>query len=513
MSPTEVAARLDERFRLLTGKRRGRVERHQTLRATVEWSYQLLEEDERTVFDRLGVFAGTFDASAAIAVAGGDDVDSWAVTDTLGSLVGKSMLVTETGADGTTRYSLLETLRQFARERLDEEGHTDGRRRALAEHYARVAREIGLGLIGADHIFWLERLRDELDNLRAAVSWALELQGVAEQRLALQILASLEPTVQGDPVGLGALALQAVDAAEAAPPELRAPVLTLAAYSEWNGGRTERARVLAHAALECGVVTATVQPLAPYVGAVVFEMAAGNHARALEIADDARAVVDTVDSPYAQAACLAGIGNFTAMAGNFEQARADTGRALAIARASQNVEAIAMSLLGRMWALQRVDPPTALAAAEEYLDLYHEFGVNAGGAASALAVAGSLRARLGNASGALEHFYDAVVLARDLGVRPQLAATLDYALQPLLRAGRSDVASTFLGALTDGALAGQGGWPGVAAARAKALERCRDALGDELAVHVGRGSTMSYDELVDYSIAQLEPGSPASHGV
>ena len=70
MSPADVAAHLDERFRLLTGKRRGRLERHQTLRATVDWSYQLLDDDVRLVFDRLGVFAGTFDAAAAIAVAG-----------------------------------------------------------------------------------------------------------------------------------------------------------------------------------------------------------------------------------------------------------------------------------------------------------------------------------------------------------------------------------------------------------------------------------------------------------
>jgi hypothetical protein len=77
MSPADVASHLDERFRLLTGKRRGRVERHQTLRATVEWSYQLLDDNERAVFDRLGVFAGSFEAPAAVAVAGGDDLDTW----------------------------------------------------------------------------------------------------------------------------------------------------------------------------------------------------------------------------------------------------------------------------------------------------------------------------------------------------------------------------------------------------------------------------------------------------
>src|SRR4029450_9811370 len=88
-TPVDIAAHLDERFRLLTGKRRGRVERHQTLRATVEWSYQLLNDVERLVFERLGVFAGTFDVTAAVAVAGDDDLDSWEITEALSSLVAK----------------------------------------------------------------------------------------------------------------------------------------------------------------------------------------------------------------------------------------------------------------------------------------------------------------------------------------------------------------------------------------------------------------------------------------
>ena len=125
MSPIDVAGHLDERFRLLTGRRRGRIERHQTLRATVEWSYQLLGDDERVIFDRLGTFAGDFDAAAAIAVASGDELDSWTVTDALASLVAKSMVGTATGPDGAIRYTMLETLRQYARERLDETVGTD----------------------------------------------------------------------------------------------------------------------------------------------------------------------------------------------------------------------------------------------------------------------------------------------------------------------------------------------------------------------------------------------------
>ena len=147
MSPAEIAARLDERFRLLTGGRRTAVERHQTLRATVDWSYSLCSPTEQLVFARLGVFAGAFDASAAEAVAAGEGVEGWDVVDALASLVAKSMVVGDRAADGTTRYSMLETLRAYARERLDETDDADQWRRRHAEHYADVrgASRHGLG--------------------------------------------------------------------------------------------------------------------------------------------------------------------------------------------------------------------------------------------------------------------------------------------------------------------------------------------------------------------------------
>ena len=125
MNLSEIAGLLDERFRLLTGGHRRSVERHQTLRATVEWSYSLLGERERLVFDRLGVFAGSFDAEAATAVAGSDKLAAWDVRDGLDDLVAKSMIVLDDGPDASTRFRLLETLRQYALERLDDSDHTE----------------------------------------------------------------------------------------------------------------------------------------------------------------------------------------------------------------------------------------------------------------------------------------------------------------------------------------------------------------------------------------------------
>jgi predicted ATPase/class 3 adenylate cyclase len=506
MSPADVAAHLDERFRLLTGKRRGRVERHQTLRATVEWSYQLLEDEERQVFDRLGVFAGSFDAAAAVAVASGDELGSWDVTEALSSLVTKSMLQPETGTDGTTRYGILETLRQFARERLDDRGETDRFRKAHAEHYATAMTEIGLGVIGPEHVAWIARLRADLDNVRAAVGWALERDDADERELALRILAPLDEPSHGYPdMGLGALGADAIRTAETSTPELRVPVLTMAAYYEWNQGRAARGRELAHEALRGGIVTTALNPFAPHSGAVVFEMANGNVTRALDIVDTTRSSLDAVDNAYARAGFLGAVANFEAMAGEFDQARADAEDALLLARRTRNVAVIAVSLQGKAWALQRDDPAAALAAADEYIDLYREFGVGAGAAGGLLALAGGLRARLGDDAGALELLQESAIVARDMGVRPQLSAALDWSVAVLLRSGRPEVAATFLGAVLDGTLAGIANFPLVAGARARALERARSVLGDETDGYFARGAAMSYDELVEYTIRNLEP--------
>ncbi len=139
LSPTDLLARLDDRFRLLRGAGRGGLERHQTLRATVAWSYQLLAQDSQLLFDRLSVFAGTFDLAAAEAICGDDVIDEYDIVDLLGDLVDKSMVIA-VRSDRGTRYRLLETLRQYGEERLDDRGETAVLRDAHLAHF--------VGLVG-----------------------------------------------------------------------------------------------------------------------------------------------------------------------------------------------------------------------------------------------------------------------------------------------------------------------------------------------------------------------------
>ena len=120
MAPTQISERLDQRFGLLTGGGRTAVERHRTLQATVSWSYDLLDDIERTVFQLLSTLAGSFDLAAAEAIAAGGDVEDFEVLDALGHLVDKSMVLTVPAASGV-RYRLLATLRQFAADRLAEQ--------------------------------------------------------------------------------------------------------------------------------------------------------------------------------------------------------------------------------------------------------------------------------------------------------------------------------------------------------------------------------------------------------
>jgi predicted ATPase len=173
MSPEEVEARLDDRFRLLRGSRRGRLERHQTLRNTVAWSYELLEPLERVVFSRLSVFAGSFGLEAALDIASGDDIDAIDVEDAVAALVSQSMVLTATGA-GMTRYRLLETLRQFGEERLLDSGDAE---RIAARHtdwYAKYMQRAWQGLWGPDDSRWAIAINNEFENLRVAVYAAID---------------------------------------------------------------------------------------------------------------------------------------------------------------------------------------------------------------------------------------------------------------------------------------------------------------------------------------------------
>jgi predicted ATPase len=172
MTVSEVRDRLDHRFRLLVGSRRG-LERHHTLRHAVAWSYDLLDDAEKTVLERCSVFAGGFDLQSACAVAGSDDRDEYAILDLLDALVRKSLLVADR-LSGRTRYSMLETIRQFADEQLVARGDAAETRTAHARYFAAREADIFDLWDSASQRDAYEWFTTELPNLRTAFRWAAD---------------------------------------------------------------------------------------------------------------------------------------------------------------------------------------------------------------------------------------------------------------------------------------------------------------------------------------------------
>jgi predicted ATPase/class 3 adenylate cyclase/DNA-binding CsgD family transcriptional regulator len=188
LSLDEILDGLRDRFRLLTGGSRGAVRRQQTLRASVDWSHALLTEPERVLLRRLAVFMGGFDIAAAQVVAGGGDVERHQVIDLIALLVDKS-LVTAEYTGGPTLYGLVETVRQYSLEKLGESGEADEVRTRHRDHYNAAAAKLDAPAVTDldKRVDWAD---SEIDNLRGAFTWSVELSQVDR---AVELASALHP--------------------------------------------------------------------------------------------------------------------------------------------------------------------------------------------------------------------------------------------------------------------------------------------------------------------------------
>ncbi|HYL53295.1 MAG TPA: adenylate/guanylate cyclase domain-containing protein, partial [Acidimicrobiia bacterium] len=362
MSPGDIAALLDERFRLLTGGRRRAVERHHTLRATVDWSYALLSEIERAVFDRLGVFAGSFDAAAAQAVAADAGIEPFDVLDALGELVAKSMLVAEPVED-STRYSLLETLRQYALEQVTARGEADHYRRRHAAYYSEFAQRIGPLLLGPDELRWRPRLAAEIDNLRVAVGWALERDDDADVELAFRLLAGIaRETVLSRSYGIGGWAERALEVHGADASPFRAEVMLVAAYGAFHRGDFDGAESLAQQVL-------AIDPEASWASLAVSNVVAGRGA----VTEAIQRVRDAAARPRLQpydAHTVHGIlAIYLSVAGRHEEAQDAAAKAVEVATAVGQPSALALAYYARGMSCMETDPVAARRDYEASIEL------------------------------------------------------------------------------------------------------------------------------------------------
>lgn len=173
MSVDEIASRLDDRFDLLTSGSRAALPRHQTLRATIDWSYDLLNESEKLLFQRIAVFAGGFTLATAEAVCGYNGLKAGEIVDLLGRLVDKSLVLVEQSPLEATRYRMLETIREYAQQRVEDSGESVHLQNRHLEYFVNLAEEAERNTFGAQSVKYHRMLDEELDDIRTAMEWAI----------------------------------------------------------------------------------------------------------------------------------------------------------------------------------------------------------------------------------------------------------------------------------------------------------------------------------------------------
>jgi len=190
LSVDQISQRLEDSLKLLRGGSKTQMAKQRTLRGALDWSYELLSEDEKKLFGRLSVFAGgwTLEAAEAVGAAGG--LEEGEVLDLLSGLVEKSLVMARGSEQGGVRYRLLEPVRQYALEKLEENGEAEAAKRVHAGYFLALAEEAEPELFGQRDVEWLERLEEEHDNMRAVLSWALE---EAQTELGLRLAGALWP--------------------------------------------------------------------------------------------------------------------------------------------------------------------------------------------------------------------------------------------------------------------------------------------------------------------------------
>jgi predicted ATPase/class 3 adenylate cyclase len=508
MTPAEIAGLLDERFRLLTGGRRTAVERHQTLRATVDWSYGLLSETERVVFDRLAVFSGGFTLAAARAVVTGEGVEGWDVVDAVGGLVAKSMAVAEPGDGEHTRYQLLETLRQYGQERLDEDGKSDYWRRRHAQYFAAFATEVSRGLRTRDEFIWRERLMGDLDNLRSAVVWGLGTAVEEDEQTAVAIVAWLADQASTRGPGIGGWAEQAIPALERSTPGHRSAVLGAAAAAAQFRGDFDVAERCARAALDEGYPTDNPSPYqAPLFLAIdlMYQGKRDDAARCLDAAE--QAMVGREDEDYYRSWLYSGraiLNNLFVDDEDEEIAQARLAMSLAERNGNPSNLANASYALGK--ALSHRHPDEAIVAFDQAVGLARR-GVN-GVVPPALSLGARVAAAQGDAEGAKARLRDALEESIRDETWGSIVLSLDAAVDSFCYLGEARAAvvlagavETTLASLRSPSTASHG--TGLVVRTAN-LARARESLGDSsYEAARAEGVAMSRQDALAFAIRHL----------
>jgi predicted ATPase/class 3 adenylate cyclase len=502
----QIAALLDERFQLLTGGRRTSPERHQTLRATIDWSYRLLSAEEQRAFDCLGVFPGSFDLDAVAAVMGAP-AGAWKVLDTLAALVSKSMVIPDQIHGPEARYRLLETLRQYGLDRLRQRGELDAVQRRHAQHFAAFAEQAGTALVGPDELAWRPRARAEQDNLRAAVQWALDSDSPDDGEYAVIIAASLAAYAAFEAAGgIASLVVRTVGRAQTSSQEQRTAILGAAAFDAFqNRGDVQLAEQLARDALRDGVTPGNPGVRA-YGALIMSQTFTGRLPEAQATLREAAQSTELAGvSDYDRATMLQTSAASRALAGDIESARESADSGLALARTVGNPSELAVSLWTASLTRVHDDPDEALAFAEQSIALTRA-GASGSVLGHVLPIRAQLRAQNGDAAGAVRDLREAITYSHDKGDKVMLMVAFDRGISVFDFLGLTEPAAVLAGVVLRSPLAVLSILPQAERDdRAALLEHVRTLIGRTAYERaVARGAAMNDNEAITYALDQLD---------
>ncbi|HSK84708.1 MAG TPA: BTAD domain-containing putative transcriptional regulator [Rubrobacter sp.] len=391
----QIAARFEDSLDLLTSGNRMADHRHRTLRTTVEWSHRLLSQKERKLFGRLSAFSGGWTLEAAETVGAGNGLEEGDVLDLLSRLVEKSLVVAEAspGDDGVLRYRMLEPVRQYGRERLEESGEEEQVRDRHARYYLALTEAAKTELLdGPRPLAYLEQLKAEHGNLRGALGWCLEEAAGSKERaeMGLKLAAALGRFWNTYGPGEGRRWLErGLARSGASPTSLRARALGEAGFIAIFQG-DPRAIALLEEGLTLSRELEDESGLAFSISNLGHAVAhSGDHDRLAMLREEADALLREPLDQRARAHLLLFLGVAAMSEGDREQVAARTGEALAMFRELGDIRHVAMSLgVAGVSALEQGDSERAAVLFEEDLRLLRELRDKAGIVYGLLGMAG-----------------------------------------------------------------------------------------------------------------------------
>jgi non-specific serine/threonine protein kinase len=428
MTVEEIDSRLDQRFRLLTGGARTSLPRQQTLRSLIDWSVGLLEEAEKALLFRSSVFAGGWTLEAAELVCVGAPIaDETAVVVTLTALVDKSLVLAETRGR-STRFRLLETVRQYARASLEEGGDASRWRSRHLDHFVHIAEAAEPHLTGSDQQIWLDRLELEHDNVRAALASSLGVGGDVASGLRLAGAFGRFWQLRGflregrDWLSRLLAAPQLVQARN----ESRAKGLLRCAFFVQHQGDYPAAQAMLQESLAIWRELDDRRGMGAALNNLgTLAYLRGDYPRAHTLYDESLAARRAVHDLPGIAGSLNNLGNLAYLQGDYATARAQHEESLGIERRVGNRWGIATSLHSLGLALEEQgDSPGARAAFEESLAMNRELG-NRQGVGNALISLGNDASEHGDYGMAQRRYQEALEIHRELGDQECIAAVLD----------------------------------------------------------------------------------------